>query len=318
MDSILEQSIIATLGYFNIFEYPLTLLELKTNLLQLNKNFSVSNVNLTELEQALNNELLKKFIEQKNGFYFLSGNDKHYQTRQQRYYIADQKIKRALKIAWLFKFIPTIQMIAVSNSLGYSNTTISSDIDLFIVTKQNRVWTTKLLTTLLIISLSLRPTAKCSKDKICLSFFVDENNLNLEKFQLSNTVTEKTDLPNDIYLTYWTTQLLPIFDRNNTYDQFWQDNSWVNQYLPNRQQYNPTLSRKLLAEPTNSTIFNRFGDYFETLAKKIQLKRLNPKLKALMNKDSRVIINDNILKLYSLDRREQYQHQWLDFLSKIC
>ena len=52
----------------------------------------------------------------------------------------------------------------------------------------------------------------------------------------------------------------------------------------------------------------------EVLAKKIQLKILPANLRALMNKDTRVIINDQILKLYLVDRRAEFSAKYQEKL----
>jgi hypothetical protein len=319
MPQNLEKSILATLAYFNIFEFPLTLIEIKKNLFSLEKNSLSENISLGKIIEILNSENLKNKIGEKNGFYFLKPSQKGSDplkgvgplvTRQQRYYLADDKFKKVKKIAWLFKLIPYIKMIGVCNSLSYSNASAESDLDLFIVTAQNRIWTTRFLCTILMKILNLRPTDTNSTNKICLSFFVDEDNLNMEKFQIF------PDKP-DIYLIYWISQLLPLYDQDNIYDDFWQANNWIKQYLQNAEKQIINNRRKVLPKHQEVIPSSYQVDKIEILAKKIQLWLLNDKLRILMNKSTKVVINDGVLKLYSTDNREKYYTQWLDNFRNI-
>jgi hypothetical protein len=370
MLSNLEQSILATLAYFDIFEYPLTLFEIWKNLVNVGNGNSIPQScgvgfpSLCDIEDALNNEELKNKISRKNGFYFLKSVGAqnfvpNYLTRQKRYYIADKKFKRAKKIVWLLSKIPYIKMIAVCNSLGYSNAMEDSDIDFFVITAKNRIWTARFLSVVLIKFLNLRPKIynikdlsrtflgriklrylkdissinelkenqyKKVRDKICLSFFVDEENLNLEKFAINPPYQrgDETSPPDkggwgvkafDIYLIYWITQLVPIFNHGGIYDKFWQENKWLKKYLPNRISYKVNNRRKI-GKKELSFDLESFRDssfkpnWLEKLTKKIQLKMMNPKLKSLMNKDTRVIVNDGVLKLFAIDRREEYLKLW--------
>lgn len=58
-------------------------------------------------------------------------------------------------IAWL-RFIPGVQLVAVGNSLSMNATTEDSDIDLFIVTKSDILWTVRLLVTVIFHFLGVR------------------------------------------------------------------------------------------------------------------------------------------------------------------
>jgi hypothetical protein len=85
-----------------------------------------------------------------------------------------------------------------------------SDIDLFIITKNNRIWTTRICFTLILTLLGQRKTTKKHAGKFCLSFFITENYLNLENIAIKN----------DIYLKYWIESLVPIINKNNAFEKF--------------------------------------------------------------------------------------------------
>ena len=89
-----------------------------------------------------------------------------------------------------------------------------SDIDLFVITKPNRLWTARIFLTLALSILGQRKTATQHAGKFCLSFFISEKNLSLENIALEN----------DIYLSYWIQTLKPILNRRRVFERFLEEN----------------------------------------------------------------------------------------------
>ena len=98
-----------------------------------------------------------------------------------------------------------------------------SDIDVFIVIKKGRLFITRALVTLYLSFLRMRRTKKKIKNKICLSFYIADDSLNLEK----------TAIKNDIYLIYWLSTLVPVYDPQNFYQIIIKNNQWLNKYFLN-------------------------------------------------------------------------------------
>ena len=90
-----------------------------------------------------------------------------------------------------------------------------SDIDLFIITQKNRIWTVRLLTTLYFSLIRLRKIRKKHAGKFCLSFFITENAINFESIAIQN----------DIYLYHWILYMKPIINKKDTYMKFIEANS---------------------------------------------------------------------------------------------
>lgn len=288
----LQINLYKTLAFFDIFEYPLTLLELHKWLWE-------SNNSISEVQTAA---AVMPQIEKKNGFYFLKGKEKHIATRQKRYLIAEEKFKKRKFILRLLCLLPRVKMLAICNSLAFSNARNQSDIDIFIITDKNKVWTGRFFTAGLVSFFRLRPTKNKTKNTLCLSFFADSEHLNMKKLQC---------LPNDIYLKYWITQIFPLYDAGDYFNRFVAANTWLKKILPNWLPKQPAYRRKIELsglEKFIKKILSLFS--FENLYKKIQLRILSPELKSMRNKDTRVIISDNMLKLYPLDRREIYYREW--------
>ena len=311
---LLRNSVLATLVYFNNIEYPLTLLELYKNLIfNINKdlfhNLNETNLSLSELENfIIKDPCLSKIVDNKQGFYFIFDNKKIVDTRNVRFGLSEIKYKKALRVAKLLSKFPFIKLIAVCNTLSYSNVTINSDLDFFIVVSKNRLWLTRSMLFVFLDLFRLRPKGENTKDKVCLSYFVTEDNLNLENASLNGY---------DIYYYYWLAGLVIIYDNKNFSDSFYNHNKWLKKYLPFFLQIKINKRRKISNNSEIKIILEkifkgRLGDYLERFSKKVQLKILNKKIKKLSNNNGKkIIINDAIIKTHGeMDNRKFIQDRF--------
>lgn len=313
----LEQALVRTLAFFDIFNYPLTMVEiwmwLNTNHTQINTNNSRIDTNNTrinheyrvsDIDAALSRMTDK--VESKNGFYFLKGREAIIEERLRRYGFAEDKFQRAIKFIKIFRFIPFIKTIAICNTLAYSNSAQSGDIDLFVIAKKNRLWLTRFLVVGFLKLLKVRPTEENKEDTIDTTFFLSDEDLNIKELQLQNP---------DTYLIYWINQVVPIYDINNTYQKFQSANGWIKECLPNTYGYQLN-DRRLVSQNWFTKIISwklkllLDWQFWENMVKKYQLKVLPRSIKEMMNKDSRVVINDKMLKFHRGDRRAEYQEKY--------
>lgn len=290
----------AVVAYFDIFGYPLTAVEIWKWLWREEKSEDEKGrgTGFAAVEKILNeSEFLRSRAESRRGFYFLSGREEIIEKRQERYRLADKKFKKALKTAGVLKRVPGVKMIAICNSLAWSNAGGDSDIDMFVITEPGSIWTVRFWTAGFLKLFGLRPTGKKTRDKICLSFFVDEKNMDLEKISLSEP---------DIYLIYWIAGIVPIYDKDGVYERFIRDNTWIKKYLPN---FFPAeiSERRSLAAAKISLPIPPLGEKF---LRRMQLGAMPGRLKDMANRDTRVVINDSILKFHANDRRGEYRKRW--------
>lgn len=293
-----DQKILEPLIYFDIFEYPLTAVELWQWQRQL--------IDLAAVATSLTN------WPQQLGYYFLPGRESLVSTRQQRYLLAEAKFKRRKFILRLIASLPYIRLVAVCNSLAYNNSRASSDLDLFIVVKPGKIWTTRLLTTLLLFILNLRPRPNQTQDKICPTFWVTADNLNLQSVTLGE---------HDIYFQYWLATLTPLYDAGGYYAALVKQNVWLKNFLPNWQGKLPALRRRLVLGPLALTLKSGLekilvAAWLEQLISQQWLKFFPAKLKEMMNQDTRVVINNQMMKLHTTDRRAEYQRMFYENLAK--
>ena len=301
----LELFILNTIVYFDLFDYPLTLSEIYSYLFT--GGMEGGSFSLTEIEDCLvNSAKLNKFITTNGGFYFLKKREEIIQIRQDRYNLAEKKFKIARRAVKFFKFLPFVKMVSVCNSLAYSNAKADSDIDLFIVTAPGRIWVTRLFVIGIIWLLGLRPHQGKATDKICLSYYITTENLNLSETRI---------LDIDVHLIFWLSTFWKMYDRDDCFVQFYQANLWLNKYLPNWQPPQYGLRRLEEDNDYNKTIYKilefigqgQLGAYFDYLAKKLQLRYMSQQKKDLaVVGDKSVIISETILKFHLNDRRRQY------------
>ncbi|MCK5510320.1 hypothetical protein KAI65_02135 [Candidatus Parcubacteria bacterium] len=299
----LKKEILKTIAFFDMFNYPLTPFEIWT--------FCGIKCELGEIFEVLNCNSLP--LKTKYGFYFLNNRSEIVDIRQRRYNYANRKFKRALKIARLFKIIPWIKMIAVGNSIGANNLRDDSDIDFFIITETKKIWVTRWFCAGIAKLLNLRPQPLKKRDTICLSFYITDDNLELKKLMLVE------DQACDIYFIYWLANLVPIYNKDNTYLKLINANNWLKEYLPNWQPHYSGHMRDV-GSPF-SGFYRDFIDMIiggaDSLLKKIQLRIMPNVLREQINIDTRVVVNDKILKLYVNDRREEFRKKYVLRLREI-
>ncbi len=177
-DSGLRRAVVKLIIFFDLFDYPLTAYEIWVNLDRL--------VSLSEILRVLQEDqaALPKIAE-KNGFYFLVGRDSIVVTRAQRYNYSCRKLKIAHRFANLFKICPFVRLVALSNSFGDHNLRDGSDLDFFIVSAPGRIWLSRLYCAGLAKLLNKRPTIKVKRDRVCLSFYITIDRLNLDNLKIA-------------------------------------------------------------------------------------------------------------------------------------
>lgn len=171
----------------------------------------------------------------------------------------------------------------------------NSDIDLFIVSSNNRLWIVRILTTLYFQLLGNRRTSKNIKNNFCLSFFCTENGV----LKFNNIKIE-----NDIYLFFWIYYLKTIVDKNNIYEKLLS--------LFNIKEYNSDFDKyKINKNYKNTNKKYKFFDLLEILLKKIFIKKtINHKNK--LKNPWGVIINDDMLKFHDNDIRIKIRNELLN------
>ncbi len=275
----IKEAIISVVVFFDLFDYPLSDYEIW--------KYLDKGADFLELKEVLNG---LSELENKNGFFFLKGREEILVSRRKRHNYSQRKIKIARRFAAIFKILPWVKLIILSNSMGQFNLRDGSDIDFFIITSPRRIWLTRFFCAGLAALLNSRPKSGNKRDKICLSFYITSDNLNLDSLKLPSY---------DPYFFFWLRSFILLYNKDNIYERFLAENKLLS--LTNESTFDYNSQNKKQA---------RFFDYLEIFIKKFQLLIMSPVLKKAINNSVGVVVNDNILKFYLLDRRLEYAEKY--------
>lgn len=295
MASDLEQSIFRSVAFFSLFEYPLTSFEIWKWLAGPAARYRLEDVQTTLTTSIWLNERLEKG----DGFFVRRGQLALITTRHQRFLDASRKFKRLRRACRYLAFLPMIKTLSVCNTLAWMNTKPESDIDLFIITKPKRLWTTRAFAVVPFALLGMRPKVGAI-DPLCFSFFTSTEQLKLRDLRLRH---------NDWYLAQWVRSLVPVADRE-LFSTFSHLNDWAAGLFPNSYAVRPAVARRVKT-------WNGHRDLaflLEPLLRRLQKPRLPAEIQAMANRDSRVVVNDQMLKFHPNDRRAEFIAQ----LDALC
>ncbi len=299
----LEASIVRTVCWFSVFSYPLTVFEIWKWLLEPDHLYDLAQVaRVLEQSPALHERLVFS-----NGFFFLKDAntlDVMLSMRRERFLNASKKFQRLRRASVYFSMLPGVRLVSAVNTLAWFHTSATSDIDLFIVTRSGSIWSSRFFLVVPFALLGRRPTMQDSRpDPFCFSFFVTPDHLQLESLKCS---------PKDHYLAFWLKSIVPIFDKDEQLDVFEKTNRWASVVLPNARirtahhTHRPMQSLTLPIQPR----------LLERVFRSIQQRRMPRHLVELANKDTRVVLNDTILKFHENDRRQQFMERYKDTLAR--
>ncbi len=248
-----RESILKTLIYGDIFDYPLTKKEIWKFLI-------ATKAKRTLFENAVS-EFPPGRWELKQGLLFLLGRAEIVEIRRKRQQVSRKKLELAKKIIQKLSLVSTVLFIGISGGLALENSKEDDDIDLFIITSRGTIWFTRLVLVLTLILMGqYRGQGKKKSQKICLNMFLDENALTLPK--------ERQNL----YTAHEVAQVMPIFQRNDTYIKFLDANKWVKKFLPNAMGRIRNQESEIKNQNKNPFIISHFSFLiFEWIAKRIQL-----------------------------------------------
>ncbi|MBI4235709.1 hypothetical protein HY604_05420 [Candidatus Peregrinibacteria bacterium] len=222
--------------------------------------------------------------------------------------------KRVDRCLPILQIVPFVKMVAVCNNLAFSTVNEKSDIDLFVIAKLGRLFFVRSMITFLLQVLGVRRYGDKVSGRFCLSFFVDEDALDLSTIAIED----------DIYLVYWLWSMLPVIENEKGFsDRFLAFNSWANDYFENRE--NLALRReRMFSKNVLFSFFRksfeflfggRVGNFIENLLQSWQLKRALLKAQSA-SFESSLVINEHMLKFHNVDRRRKYRRAWFDTYGK--
>jgi hypothetical protein len=202
-----KENILATLVYFDLFDYPLTRGEIYV--------FLSNKYHYDDFDQALKDLLDEDRIYQFDRFYSLKNDHYLVVRRLEGNKKAAELIKIAANVGNILIRFPYVRGIAISGSLSKNFADDHSDIDLFIITAKNRLWIAR---TLMHCFKKLAFLAK-KEHYFCMNYYIDEQKLE---------IVEKS-----IYTAIEIGTLIPL-QGEAVFEKFYAENIWTRSFLPNK------------------------------------------------------------------------------------
>ncbi len=284
----LRESILRTVCYFDLFDHPLTRAETRRWL------FESGAVSFTEVEAGVDALLTEGILKEERGMVSLADREGLAGIRAARYRHSCRKWKRARRWARVFAALPGVRLVGIGNTLAFHNAKDDSDIDFFIITAPGTIWRTRFFCAALAALFDLRPRPGANRDKLCLSFFVTDDHLNI--YSLLPT---PYSLANDIYLHYWIRQMAPLAGDAEAAQAFVAAN-------PGVEERGAVGCSKFLTK-----LFSPLGRLPGGLMKNWQIKRFPPDLRqAEARRDGSVVVSERMLKFHVNDRRRDIYEKW--------
>lgn len=269
-NGMLSKNILATVAYYDGMNYPLTSFEVWSLMLKLGGREEERKFSLAEVIEEMEKGSVSRLIEGRNGFYFLKGRANLVEERIERNKVSDQKLRKIIRGGSFLRFIPFLEMIAVSGRVAMKNSVPKSDLDILIAFKKGHIFLGRFFTVLLLGILGERRHDDKIKDKICLNHFVSD------EFEIS---------VKDIFSSHEYVFLIPLFNFE-AYGKFMKKNEdWILRYRPNFG--NEVRGSREIVDTVFSKNFRKIGEivfgsmWLEKFLKKIQTEKIenNPKTK---------------------------------------
>lgn len=202
----LEEAVLRTLAYFDVFHYPLQ----ENEIVQ----FLDTNTETHSLASTLRLMVNSSKIYAYHGHYMLQDNPLLVHRRNEANENAVYLLQKAVRIGRFLQRFPYVRAIAISGSLSKNVAGMDADIDFFVITKSNRLWVARTF-----MHLFKKLTFLTGRQHYyCMNYYVDETSLALDEQNIFTAVEIKT--------------LLPV-SGTGVMQQFIKSNSWVEKWLPN-------------------------------------------------------------------------------------
>jgi len=205
--SEIKKNILATLAYFDLFNYPLTMEEVFL--------FLPAKYDQEEFGYNFRSMIIDRLIYKFDKFYTLKNDPFLIERREKGNIKAASLIRIAKKVSNLLIRFPYVRGIAISGSLSKNFADESSDIDLFIITAKNRLWIARS-----IMHCFKKLTFLVNREHyFCMNYYIDEQELQIRE--------------KNIYTAIEIATLMPLYG-DTVFEQFYTANAWTRDYLPNK------------------------------------------------------------------------------------
>lgn len=220
-----ELAVLRSVVYASLFDYPLEPAQLEASLIGVGADAAAIERWWRE------SDLLQAAIEYRDGLYFPAGRSDLVRTRSRREAVSRELLDRDRRILAFVANMPFVRMVALSGSLAHLNAEGFADLDLFVITAPNRVWSVTVATVVLAKLLGWRK-------RLCMNYVISERALAIE--------------PKDLFSANQIIHLRPLMG-HDVFERFVTSNDFVRQIYPNFELPEALRTR----DPRRKTFFER-------------------------------------------------------------
>jgi len=233
----LEENILKTLLYYDIFSHPLKVEEI---FIFLPEN-SVTRDEVYNVLKSSSVNTEHDFAE-KEGYYYVKPNDKNICKRKEKEEYSRKMWKAAWVVTNLIKRFPFVRAVLITGSLSKNSSDRTSDLDFMIITAPHRLWIARTL-----LMLFKKIFLFNSFKYFCLNYFITEDSLEIEDKNVF-TATEIAHIKGtyNIHLV----------------NKFIESNSWINKYFPNYILFDPNLHTPGCTPSNRRSILQAIAEFF--------------------------------------------------------
>jgi hypothetical protein len=291
-DSIVDDAVLKTLVYADLYDYPLKAEEIYEGLL-------AASASLGEVKRALQVWENRGLVAHSGTFFFMQGHAANVNLRQERWQHSRALLK---KHAWLLRLIirfPLVRSVALSGALAFENCRRDDDIDLFILADGGRLW---IAHAALVVMLNFLKKRRI----ICLNCLCALDRPNIDD--------------RDFFVAHQIAFLRPLSGLEH-FQKFCAANAWIEDYLPQRRAGGDNLlpaeiSALITAGPlTENPWLKRLTekilswpvfDYLETWIFRLYSRRIQ-RLTGHLRPGS-VVVRPGQIKLFTNDHRHHIKN----------
>lgn len=297
--SELEQSVFDCLAYFDIFKHPLKANEVL--------DFMSTKSSMNEIQSGLKALLTNNTVVEQHGYFSINNSNLDANLRKANEVRATVAMDDAIRYGKKIGSFPFVQAVSISGSMSKGVLQEDGDYDFFLIIQQKRIWLAKFLLKLYKV-VFLGNSYEC----FCINYLISDKKLEIEEKNLF-TATELMTV-------------IPVAGKQELFKELQEANSWVSDYLPNKQwrQYHESLPlKKGFAKLTQILLDNKLGDLFDKMIMSLTIYRNRAKYEGLVDSSLFDIafkstehvakVHPNNTQQYVLrshkEKKEQYQCQ---------
>ncbi|HEX4373245.1 MAG TPA: hypothetical protein VHZ50_08095 [Puia sp.] len=248
-----KSNILSTLAYFDLFSYPLTQREIWL--------FLQNTCSSKEFNESLSDLSHRAVINKFGEFYSLQNELSISTSRIEANKKAAALIKTAKKVSKLLAKFPFVRAVGISGSLSKNFADDESDIDLFIITTENKLWITRTF-----MHCFKKITFLFNRQHFfCMNYYIDEKELEIEE--------------KNIYTATELVTLIPM-QGEIAFKNFYAANLWSKSFLPNhflRISSSENIKFSFPKYIIEKMLNNRFGNWLDDYLMKITAGRWQKK-----------------------------------------